>query len=41
MRQEETHSMLLSSCAVGEPAGIRALCMPQELARHEMGEPRK
>ena len=41
MRQEETHSILLSSCAVGEPAGKRALCMPQELARHEMGEPRK
>jgi len=32
--------MLLSSCAVGDPAGNRPPA-PNELALHEMGEPRK
>lgn len=34
--------MLLSSWAVGEPAGMRVEgLVPQDAARQEMGEPRK
>jgi len=40
-KSESTYSMLLNSCAVGDPAGNRLLPAPNEPALHEMGEPRK
>jgi len=38
---DSTYSMLLKSCAVGDPAGNRLLPAPNEPALQEMGEPRK